>query len=204
MDSNVILDKEQLLDSEEQEALFRKWIISGDPDKPAWLERELKASDHKFKIIAMHHPPVSFGRHRKDWDKTSSGYDLKSKRKQLLDLFYDSGVQLVFACHEHSYEHSIVRLLRGGKPSEGVIHVVVTGGGGAPLRKITDEKTLGEHLEYYRNEGFHISVRQEKIYHYCVVRISPNEISIDVMKVPRDTKKARCVEEIVITSNIAP
>ena len=210
VDSNFILDQYQFIDDDEQDALFEKWFVSGmDSEKPAWLEREMASRNQTFKIVVMHHPPISFGRHHSDWLKPSYGRNLQEKRQQLLKLFHEQKVQVVLCCHEHFYEHSILRG-RGQSPdstygnqTECEIHFVVTGGGGAPLHNRTDAKKLKKFLQNYRAEGLDaVLVEHEEIYHYCLVDIAPDKIVIRVMEVTKDaTQPLRLVEEILIPNS---
>ena len=85
-----------------------------DPDQLAWLESELAASDDRWIIAAMHHPPYSAGAH-------GSSVDV---RAAFVPLFEQYGVDLVLAGHDHDYQRS--------KPINGVTYVV--SGGGAKLR----------------------------------------------------------------------
>jgi len=87
-------------------------------DKPqlAWFERELAASNEKWKIAYFHHPLYSSGaRH-------GSEVDL---RILLEPLFLKYGVSIVFAGHEHFYE----RL----RPQKGVYYF--TSGAAGKLRR---------------------------------------------------------------------
>jgi len=81
-----------------------------------WLEKDLKSvgSDIKFKVVVLHHPPYSTGKH----DEDEMGL-----RESIVPMFEKYGVEVVFAGHDHDYERSQV---------DG-IHYIVTGGGGAPL-----------------------------------------------------------------------
>ena len=99
-DSNIILDQNSYINDSRQNELFQKWLVSGDEyDEPAWLERVLSSTDKKFKILSMHHSPVSFGFHRNDWEKISWGSDLTTKRSQLLTVLQKYGVQVVLCGH---------------------------------------------------------------------------------------------------------
>jgi len=82
-----------------------------------WLQAELSApaGGNKFKVIVMHKPLLSTGRHGDEGWK--AGADLEK-------IFKASGVDLVLAGHDHDYE----RL-----EQDGITHIVA-GGGGAPLR----------------------------------------------------------------------
>lgn len=214
VDSNFILDQYQFIDDDEQDVLFEEWFVSAESSKqPAWLERELASRNQSFKIVVMHHPPFSFGRHHSDWTKPSWGRNLRNKRQQLLKLLQKllkllqkQGVQLILCSHEHLYEHSILRS-RGQSPdptdgnqTKREIHFVVTGGGGVPLRTRSDAQKIEICCQNYRVEGFDVFlVKQEEIYHYCLVDIAPDKITIQVLEVTGDaTHPTRLVEEILI------
>ena len=87
-----------------------------DKDQQAWLEKELDASNSKWKIAYFHHPLYSTGAAH------GSEVDL---RTIVEPLFIKYGVDVVFAGHEHFYE----RL----KPQNGIAYF--TAGGSAKLRE---------------------------------------------------------------------
>ena len=198
VDSNLIIDQHQSIDDDEQDALFRKWFVSDDDsEQPAWLERELASRSQRFKIIAMHHPPVSVSKHYTDWTDTSWGRDLTKKRHRLLSIFQKYGVQLIFSGHDHIYEHDIVQLSGYDGPS---IHVVISGGAGSPLRSGTKPTRVVECCQIFSEEGLDVAlVRQVEIYHYCLVNIDPDKITIRVMEVTGDPEEPVILaDEIVI------
>ncbi len=86
-----------------------------DKDQQAWLEKELRESNAKWKIAYFHHPLYSSG------GAHGSEIDL---RMIIEPLFIKYGVNVVFAGHEHFYE----RL----KPQKGIHYF--TSGGAAKLR----------------------------------------------------------------------
>jgi len=86
-----------------------------DRDQQAWLDKELRESDAKWKIVYGHHPIYSSG------GRHGSEVDL---REIVEPLFVKYGVNVVFAGHEHFYE----RL----KPQKGIHYF--TAGGSAKLR----------------------------------------------------------------------
>jgi hypothetical protein len=86
------------------------------PAQIDWVKQELPKSDAKWKIPFFHHPLYSSG------EKHGSEADL---RDLLEPLFVQSGVDVVFAGHEHFYE----RL----KPQKGIYYF--TEGGSAKLRE---------------------------------------------------------------------
>jgi hypothetical protein len=86
------------------------------PAQVEWLQGELQKSDAKWKIPYMHHPLYSSG------ERHGSEEDL---RALVEPLFLQTGVDVVFAGHEHFYE----RL----KPQKGIYYI--TQGGSAKLRE---------------------------------------------------------------------
>ena len=86
-----------------------------DKDQQAWLEKELAASNSKWKIAYFHHPLYSSGATH------GSEVDL---RTIIEPLFKKYNVNLVFAGHEHFYERI--------KPQSGIYYF--TAGGSAKLR----------------------------------------------------------------------
>lgn len=92
-----------------------------EPGSPQyeWLAEDLRQSAHyKWKIVFLHEPPYSTGKH---------GSNI-NERRILSPLFEKGGVALVFAGHDHLYERT--ESIRG-------ITYIVTGGGGAPLYNAT-------------------------------------------------------------------
>jgi 3',5'-cyclic AMP phosphodiesterase CpdA len=67
-----------------------------NPDQRAWLERTLRHSDARWKVVALHHPPYSAG---------YQGSDI-AVREAFVPLFERYGVQLVLSGHEHDYQRS--------------------------------------------------------------------------------------------------
>ncbi len=77
-----------------------------DPEQRAWLERTLRDSDARWKVVALHHPPYSAG-----YQGSSS-----AARAAFVPLFERYGVQLVLSGHDHDYQRS--------KVLDGVTYVV--------------------------------------------------------------------------------
>jgi predicted phosphodiesterase len=82
----------------------------------AWLEERLAASTAPWRVVVMHHPPYSSGKH---------GSDL-ALREAVDDVFVRHGVDLVLSGHDHNYERTT--------PQRGVTYVVT--GGGAKLSPV--------------------------------------------------------------------
>ena len=94
------------------------------PEQFTWLEKELKGSNHKWKIAFFHHAMYSSGgRH---------GSDL-GLRKVLEPLFVNYNVSVVLTGHDHVYERV--------KPQKGITYFVV--GSGGELRAGNLDKTSG-------------------------------------------------------------
>lgn len=182
LDSDLIIDQYQDVEDDEQDRLFEKWFVGNA--EPSWLERELLKRDKAFKIIIMHHPPISFGKHHNDWSNTSWGRNLMAKREALLQLFYKHNIQLVLCSHDHFYQHNMLRMKdkNGNNPLD--THFIVTGGGGVPLRELSDDETIKQFHQNYEQAGLDVQlIKQEKIYHYCQINVEQQEISIKVQEV---------------------
>jgi hypothetical protein len=212
VDSDYLLDQNQHIDDDEQDKLYEEWFVSkeGSP-VGSWLERELAARDQKFKIVAMHHPLATVGRHFFDWTNPKYGRNLLDKRRRLLDLLFEEKVQLLMAGHEHIYQHiSITRAnsesqIPGGRRDDGdlVMHMLITSGGGAPIRSLPDEKEIDERLESYRTDGFVVNLAARYfVHHYSIVEVEPDRMVIRTVEVDDDVEHPYPVlETITIESN---
>ncbi len=101
----------------------------------AWLENDLANTDKLWKIVFLHPPLYSSGRHGGN----------ETVRSALAPLFADYGVDLVFSGHDHDYERSIV----------GDVVYIVTGGGGAPLY---EQETDNPYSVYFASVHHCVSV----------------------------------------------
>jgi acid phosphatase type 7 len=77
----------------------------------AFLERDLAATDRRWKVAFLHRSPYGSSRHGGD----------ERVRHDLAPIFAKHGVDLVFAGHDHVYERTV--------PIRGVTYVVSGGGG---------------------------------------------------------------------------
>lgn len=196
LDSNFIIDQDQYLADDLQDELFAKWFVSRDDDETqSWLEHQLSVYDKPFKMVAMHIPPLSFGKHHSDWLNPSFGRNLLEKRRRLLRLFEKHDVQVVISGHDHLYQHS---LLQWGKDKR--MHFLVGGGGGAELREPADPEAELRFQKHFKNEGFDVAlVKQKKMLHYFIVETSSSALLIKVLQVVGKEKPVtRVVEEIRI------
>ena len=112
-----------------------------------WLEDDLQKNQKAdFRILAMHHPPLTAYQLPSHMSKETPG---------LVPLCEKYKVTAVFAGHDHNYQHH----LKNG------VHYIVTGGGGAPLAPVDDpipgitlkvEKV--EHFVIVKVEGNHAQI----------------------------------------------
>lgn len=202
LDSEVICDLYQDMDDTVQDELYDQWYVSSDPENPAWLERKLAESNKPFKMISMHIPPISFGRHFSDWTGEGDyGNRIPAKRRELLELFSKYNVQVVFSGHEHVYQHNILHMKDAD--SEHDLHVVVTSGGGVPLRHLPDSNEFDSQLAYFHDNDYNVErVSLKKCFHYCQVEITPSELVIETYRVDESNPDEQTLmETISIPSN---
>ena len=81
-----------------------------------WLDDELSSAQSQWKIVCLHHPPYSSGRHG-----STPGAD-----EVLVPVLERHAVDLVLAGHDHHYERTV--------PLEGITYVV--SGGGSKLTPV--------------------------------------------------------------------
>lgn len=198
VNSGILLDQNQLIDDDEQDALFSRWYVSddGNPEK-SWLENVLINTDKTFTILSMHHTLISSGIHHSDWDNTDNGRNLHEKRQKLIALLKEYGVQLILSGHEHHYEHYVLNYQKEGKQE---MHFVVGGGGGVPLRNIPDQTVIDRYLIEYSNNGFDVEqVKLEKIFNYSLVEVEAERVTVKTYRVPISGENAVIlVEEFII------
>lgn len=110
----------------------------------SWLVSELESSDSAWLIVYFHHPPYT----------SCSGHsDDTNVQQDLVPLFEQYGVDMVFSGHSHVYE----RYCHNG------IYYIVTGGGGAPLHSLQNDDR--------RQAG-------ESIYHHCVIDVGSTSLTL--------------------------
>lgn len=124
-------------------------------EQQQWLQADLQWAsnnadiDHVF--VFMHEGPYS----------SKEGRTGSQQIRELLPLFADHKVKIVFSGHDHYYEH--------GKTGNG-LHYVITGGGGAPLYKTGDN---------IWNVLFpHDILMSESVHNYQVVEVDGDYIKV--------------------------
>ncbi len=200
LDSNFIIDQYYFLDQDHQDRLFEEWFVSDDPSDPAWLQRKLEQyEDRTYKIIAMHHPIVTFAWHAYDWYHEGYGRQLPQKRKKLLDLFAEYNVDILFNGHEHLYEHNILRY-EAPTTGSGILHTVTSSGAGTPVRQTATLPEFRDRMQQYQEHGIDVTnVLQRSVYHFTQVTVAEENMIVETYQVdPSDPLDEDLLERIVI------
>jgi hypothetical protein len=174
LDTNLFLDQNHHLTEAEQEAFFREWFVAAPGGEPAWLERQLaERRDVAFKVVAMHHPPVSFGRHRANWASPTN----QARRFRLLRLLRREGVQVVFTGHEHHYERVLVHSPSPATDEACPLHVIVASGGGAPIRPVAGPAEVERLEALFHRSGFDVEAAHlAERYHYVTAEVEGDRL----------------------------
>lgn len=114
-----------------------------------WSENDLQNINENvnFVIVIFHHPPFSTGAHSEDE---------KGLRQNIVLLFEQYGVDLVFNGHDHDYERSLYNNT----------FYIVTGGGGAPLR---DQARTNPYNQLFI-----------KVHHFCKLTLINDKLITEV------------------------
>ncbi len=146
-------------------------VIDGNdataPGSPqhTFLAQDLAASAAPWKFVVFHHSIYSSGAHGSDLDI----------RADLVPLFDQHGVDVVFMGHEHDYERTV--MLKADLPApvgEGTLYVT-TGGGGAEVRAV-------------RRSSF--TAYAESVFHFVRVVVDDGWLRVQMIRadgVVRDT-----------------
>lgn len=114
-----------------------------------WLENDLQNINEniKFVIAIFHHPSFSTGPHDEDE---------KGLRQNIVPLFEQYGIDIVFNGHDHDYERSLYNNT----------YYIVTGGEGAPL-----------HNQARTNPYSQLFI---KAYHFCKLSLINDQLITEV------------------------
>ena len=161
--------------------------IPDDSTQFAWVKSQLDALDRRrYTNVAVffHHPPFSSGSH----GGAKVEYEAATIRSKWMPLFHQHHVRLLLTGHEHLYEHWVERY----KDASGAhrLDEIVTGGGGAPLTAYTGEPDLRPYVAANAPLGItlqHLAKPSGEPganpFHYVVVHVDGDEISLDVIGV---------------------
>ncbi len=98
-----------------------------------WLKTSLAESNTKWKFVCHHHPPYSSDENDYGnlW-KTNKGTQGDLRARQLVPLYEEHGVDIVWNGHIHSYERTW-RIRKGKAVESNAPFYMITGGGGGGL-----------------------------------------------------------------------
>ncbi len=137
-----------------------------------WLEATLADSiptSTRWIIINEHESPYSTSNH-------GSNITVREHLKPLYDAY---GVDVVFAGHDHCYEHSYV---------DG-IHYIVTGGGGAPL---------------YSVPGGEYTICCESVHHFIILDADTADLCLTVFRQDETILEEFCLSDFPVRVPIIP
>lgn len=161
--------------------------IAGDIKQYAWIKSQLEGLDrgrYVNVIVFFHHPVFSSGPHGGARIEPPSA----ALRSRYMPLFRAHHVKVVFAGHDHLFEHWIERYVdRAGQHR---MDLVVTAGGGAPLYSYQGEPDLTAYLK--ANESSKVQLEHavkpgpqpgDNPYHFVVVRVDGDRMDMEVIGV---------------------
>ena len=116
-------------------------------------------------IVFMHHPPMSAGFHRSEWQRDSV---LVQRREAMIRALHEAGLGVLLTGHEHTYQRALLTW------PDAVLVCVVSGGAGAPLHALPSREVAKSLFAEYHIAGG--SVLPENVYtaeafHFLLVRI---------------------------------
>jgi len=118
--------------------------IANDPTQYQWVKGQFEGLDRKryVNVVAIfHHPVFSSGPHGGSRVEAPSA----ALRTRYMPLFRAHHVKLLFAGHDHLFEHWVESYVDNAGPHR--MDLVVTGGGGAPLYSYQGEPDLAQYLQ---------------------------------------------------------
>lgn len=140
--------------------------VNPQTDQVKWLDRALKKSKAKWKVVYHHHP--AWTSDENDYGNTwkgSSAQGVRSIQDHLVPIYEKHGVDIVFNGHIHVYERTWP--IREGKtvgPGEGVVYITAGGGGG--------------HLEGFAPNRTWFSSNKRVDHHFLMVNVNGGQMEI--------------------------
>ena len=104
----------------------REAQIAYSEEQLTWMVARVK--EHQGPVLVMmHHPPLSVGYHRVEWQTDSV---LVQRRDRMVRSLHEAGIGVIVSGHEHAYQRALLTW-----PDAALI-VIVSGGAGSPLHTI--------------------------------------------------------------------
>ena len=129
-----------------------------------WLVARIK--EHRGPaFVFMHHPPLSVGFHRVEWQSDAV---LQERRERMVRALHENGIGVLATGHEHAYQRALMTW------PDGVLINLVTGGAGSPLHDIPSRAESARLFSEYKVAGGVIkpeNVLTGQFFHFIHVRL---------------------------------
>lgn len=173
-----------------------------------YTDKALEDTSAVFKIVVMHHPPFSSGKHSKEWEQ------IRGRRKEFIKILVKHGVDILFSGHDHLYERSKLEYLDPQKKEKKWLYFVTTGGGGSLLQKVRSLNKRRKIFDSYnqgafgfldaRNGLWGVTYNPENtfsVYNFCRVKILGTKLIYQAFKVIKDNKKLDTIDSFTYSGN---
>jgi len=131
-----------------------------------WLKTDLANCDSAWKVLSLHTPFFSSGPHGiLEPDGKPAEKEMADLQEHILPLMEEHGVTMVFAGHDHIYERS----------KKGDTYFIISGGGGAPLYKVSKNLEQNPYSEILLAE-----------HHYAIVEATVGTYDLTVYNAAGD------------------
>jgi hypothetical protein len=161
--------------------------IAEDLTQHEWVKGQLEGLDRSRYvnvIVFFHHPVFSSGPHGGARIEPPSA----SLRSRYMPLFRAHRVKALFAGHDHLFEHWIENYV--GNAGQHRMHLVVSGGGGAPLYTYQGEPDLASYLKANASSQVQLGhlvkpgpQPEDNPYHFVIVRVDGARMNMEVIGV---------------------
>jgi 3',5'-cyclic AMP phosphodiesterase CpdA len=162
--------------------------IAGDRTQLDWIKAQVEELDRNryTNIFAFcHHPPFSSGGH--------GGATIEEPAAQLrtnyLPFFRKHHARILFAGHEHFFEHWVERY-QDAATNKYRLDMIITGGGGAPLYAFQGLPSTSSYTDKYKSEKVELSQLVKpgyepgnNPYHYLLVQVDGTNLKVEVIGV---------------------
>ncbi len=136
-----------------------------------WFKKDLRRNAGKFNIVIWHEP--AYSSHPAENKGHGSNLFMRHRYVPVCEAF---GVDLVLCGHNHWYERTLP--IKNGIASEEGITYITSGGGGANLYPAA----VDQQDKLKDKDGNILSAANAGEYHFCVLSVSDNTITIKAVK----------------------